>query len=303
MEMTQTKLSGLQINMEYSYYLVLKTSGGTFTSNTVTVKTHEMTNLTGICVTPGVLPPPLRTSLEAAVERIGAKMTETIQLHTTHFICTEPRGDQWQKAVDTNIPVVRPEWIEGCEREGKLVGVRSYYLDADPKLRSVGNNPNIQTQSRSSAGAPRQDQTPVQTPPQRTSSIPSGIQANLPDRTRAAEPTNPQVEGEPGPEIGTTTPPLQQEGEQARQTQKDLPPDPPRNNGEDDENENESDDHGPEDPEKQGSGPNAHAHNDDEGEDEDEEQDPSPGISTKASHAQKTIIEDEKGGDMEDVAL
>ena len=40
--------------------------------------------------------------------------------------------------MEMNIPVVRPEWVEGCEREGRIVGVRGYYLGADPKLRMVG---------------------------------------------------------------------------------------------------------------------------------------------------------------------
>ena len=60
MSMLSTKMSGLQLNTEYSFYLVLRTSGGTYTSNTLTVKTHDMNNLTGIRVTPGVLPPQLR---------------------------------------------------------------------------------------------------------------------------------------------------------------------------------------------------------------------------------------------------
>lgn len=294
LEMTQTKMSGLQINMEFSFFLVLKTSGGTFTSNTVTAKTHEMTNLTGICVTPGVLPPQLRGSLDAAVQRIGAKMTETIQIHTTHFVCTEPRGDQWQKAVDMNIPVVRPEWIEGCEREGKIVGVRGYYLDADPKLRSVGNNPSIQAQSRDSIGASRQDQTSVQSPPLRSGSVPGN--QSLP--TRGAELRSPKVEGEPGPEVGAT-PPLPQ-GERAKQTQKDLPPDPPRPEEEDEYDESEDDDHGPEDPEKQRSGPHAHAEDD---EDDDTEHNQSSSHPIQNSKGQKASIEDEKGEDMEEVAL
>ena len=47
-----------------------------------------------------------------------------------------------------NIPVVRPEWVEGCEREGRIVGVRGYYLNADPRLRQVGQGVNVQQQSR-----------------------------------------------------------------------------------------------------------------------------------------------------------
>lgn len=102
------------------------------------MRTHKMTDLTGITVTPGVLPAQLRYSLAGAVERIGAKMVEAVRIDTTHFVCTEGRGREWERAVEMNIPVVRPEWVEGCEREGRIVGVRGYYLNADPRLRQVG---------------------------------------------------------------------------------------------------------------------------------------------------------------------
>ena len=274
MDMLSTKISGLSLNTEYSFYLVLKTSGGTYTSNTMTVKTHVMENLTGITITPGVLPGPLRDSLEAAAERIGAKVIDSVRIDTTHFVCTEPRGDGWQKAVEMNIPVVRPEWIEGCEREGKLVGVRAYYLDADPKLRQVGTNPNIQQQSRASLS-----QSVQSPPPERTSSMPQGgaSQTSLPSRG----PKNPEKEaGEPGPTVGAT--PELAQGEIPKD--KDLPPDPPRPHDEDGDSEEDE----PEDPEKQRPPP------------EDEESEEEIPITSKAKHAG---VEDEKGGDMEDVAL
>ena len=115
-----------------------------FSSEKLAVKTHKMTDLTGITVTPGVLPGPLRESLSSAVERIGAKMADTVRIDTTHFVCTEGRGREWEKAVEQNIPVVRPEWVEGCEREGRIVGVRGYYLNADPRLRNAGQGVGVQ---------------------------------------------------------------------------------------------------------------------------------------------------------------
>lgn len=117
-----------------------------YTSEKLAVKTHKMTDLSGITVTPGILPAPLRESLDGAVDRIGAKIAESVRIDTTHFVCTEGRGDQWQRASEMNIPIVRPEWIEGCEREGRIVGVRGYYLDANPKLRQVGQGVGMQQQ-------------------------------------------------------------------------------------------------------------------------------------------------------------
>ena len=127
-----------------------------------------MTELSGIVVTPGVMAAPLRESLAGAVERIGAKIADTVRIDTTHFVCVEGRGREWENALEQNIPVVRPEWVEGCEREGRLVGVRGYYLNADPRLRQVGQGVGIQQQLQRSQ---RQGQNDSQANLQRTVSV------------------------------------------------------------------------------------------------------------------------------------
>lgn len=184
--MLSTKISGLAVDTDYSFYLVLRTSGGTFTSNVLNVKTQKMTDLTGITITAGVLPSQLRESLAVAVERIGAKLIDTVRIDTTHFVCTEGRGKDWEKAVEMSIPVVRPEWIEGCEREGKIIGVRDYYLDANPKHRKVGSNPTL---------------NPPQPQNVRTTS-----QTSIPTRTSSVRTPDPEaaVQGEPGPTVPPT---------------------------------------------------------------------------------------------------
>ena len=143
-----TKVSGLAVDTEYIFHLILRTSAGQYSSEKLVVKTHKMTDLSGITVTPGVLPAPLRESLSGAVERIGAKIAENVRIDTTHFVCTEGRGREWEKAGEMNIPIVRPEWVEGCEREGRIVGVRGYYLTADPRLRQVGPGVGMQQQQQ-----------------------------------------------------------------------------------------------------------------------------------------------------------
>jgi hypothetical protein len=148
--MHTTKISGLAVDTEYTFQLCLRTSAGTYNSEKLVVKTHKMTDLSGITVTAGVLPAQLRDSLTKAIERIGAKLADTVRIDTTHFVTVEGRGLAWEKALEMNIPVVRPEWVEGCERGGRIVGVRQYYLDADPKLRQVE----------------QQQQQPQQQPPQ-----------------------------------------------------------------------------------------------------------------------------------------
>lgn len=135
-----------------------------------------MTDLSGITVTAGILPPQLRESLAKAVDRIGAKMADTVRIDTTHFVTTEGRGLAWEKAVEMNIPVVRPEWVEGCERGGRIVGVRQYYLDADPRQRMIGMG----------VVSPGQQPTPI--PPQRPeSSRTEAPLPKLPEVTRAGD--------------------------------------------------------------------------------------------------------------------
>jgi hypothetical protein len=139
--MHTTKISGLAVDTKYTFHLVLKTTAGTYASEKLVVQTHKMTDLSGITVTPGILPAPLKESLTKAVERIGAKLAPEVRIDTTHFVTIEGRGILWEKAVEMNIPVVRPEWVEGCERSGRIVGVRQYYLDADPRQRSATLGP------------------------------------------------------------------------------------------------------------------------------------------------------------------
>lgn len=97
-----------------------------------------MTDLSGITVTAGIIHPQQREALAAALDRIGGRLIDTVRIDTTHFVCTEGRGPLWEKAVDMNIPVVRPEWVDACEAEGTIVSVRGYYLNADPKTRQLG---------------------------------------------------------------------------------------------------------------------------------------------------------------------
>lgn len=128
--MHSTKISGLAVDTEYNFHLVLRTSAGTRTSDKVTVRTHKMTDLSGITITVGIMPASIKENLTRAVERIGAKIVDGVRIDTTHFVTTEGRGTSWEKAVETNIPVVRPEWVNACEENGRILGVTKFYLDA-----------------------------------------------------------------------------------------------------------------------------------------------------------------------------
>ncbi|KAL9034790.1 MAG: hypothetical protein Q9214_006886 [Letrouitia sp. 1 TL-2023] len=229
MEMTSTKISGLAVDTDYTFYLVLRTSAGTYSSEKLTVRTHKMTDLSGITVTPGRMAAPLRENLSAAVDRIGAKIAETVRIDTTHFVCMEGQGREWEKAVEMNIPVVRPEWIEGCEREGRLVGVRGYYLNADPKLRQVGQGVGMQTpqqqqfrQRNESQSSPQTSNITQQQSPRKQEETPSASSANLRAANQPPPPPSPSDSGSPAP------PPPEKDGPRQQ-----LPSHPPPSNSSD----------------------------------------------------------------------
>ncbi|KAI1424566.1 chitin biosynthesis protein [Xylaria sp. FL1777] len=144
LQMHSTKISGLAVDTEYTFHLVLRTSAGTMSSKQLLVRTHKMTDLSGVTITTGILPAQMRESLAAAVERIGAKVVDSVRIDTTHFVTTEGRGVAWEKAVENNIPVVRPEWVTACEESGRILGVTKFYLDAlRPEPPSQSSTPKI----------------------------------------------------------------------------------------------------------------------------------------------------------------
>lgn len=140
---TSTKLSNLEIDKEYAFQLVLSTSAGVFKSNEVKAQTLKMTDLSGITACVGSLEGSAisMAELQATVDRIRChELQDEVHLDTTHFICTEPEGKQYQKAQQLNIPIVRPDWLKACEEKRRLVNVHQYYLSADPRLMPPGRH-------------------------------------------------------------------------------------------------------------------------------------------------------------------
>lgn len=133
---TSTKLSGLQLDTDYTFQLILRTTAGTFPSNVLHVRTHTMSDTSGISVCFGnVQDPTLLENSKMALEEMGAKWSEKIQIDTTHFVCTTPAatpagaeatgsvtsapGVEYQKALQMSIPVVQPTWVLACHSERK----------------------------------------------------------------------------------------------------------------------------------------------------------------------------------------
>ncbi|KAK8251666.1 hypothetical protein IWZ00DRAFT_523353 [Phyllosticta capitalensis] len=187
-----TKISGLALDTEYQFHLVLRTSAGTYSSERLVVRTHKMTELSGITITPGIMPAQLRESLTNTVTAIGAKMIDQVRIDTTHFVCTEGRGPTWEKAVEMNIPVVVPDWVKACEREGRIVGVRQYYINADPRLRQIGPPAGQQQQQQQQQGQATHGRSHSMQQNQKSPPMPSpqlGITPPTPEQARK-EPTN-----------------------------------------------------------------------------------------------------------------
>jgi hypothetical protein len=134
---TSTKLSGLEINTEYSLQLILRTTAGTFPSNVIRTRTHTMSDTSGISVCFGnVQDSVMLEDAKLALREMKAKWSDKIQIDTTHFVCTTPAatpggsqpsgssggapGVEYQRALQLSIPVVQPHWILACHTEKKF---------------------------------------------------------------------------------------------------------------------------------------------------------------------------------------
>lgn len=130
-----TKLSGLPIDKAFKFQLRLDTTAGVFLSNLVEVKTHKMTDLSGITVCLGDITPNDQFTVEDIQETLksmGAHYPaqDKLMVDTTHFITTREnkQNPEFLKANEMNIPIIRPEWLKACELERRIVGVRDFYV-------------------------------------------------------------------------------------------------------------------------------------------------------------------------------
>ncbi|KAI9610299.1 hypothetical protein KEM48_002586 [Puccinia striiformis f. sp. tritici PST-130] len=132
---TSTKLSGLDLDSEYTFNLVMKTTGGSFNSQHIKVKTHSLNDTSGI-------------NSKEAIQQLDGRWSDKIQIDTTHFVCTmayqaqqaSNRASQpstfpsleYQRALQLSIPVVQPSWLQACLHERKMVPIAAHYLGAQP---------------------------------------------------------------------------------------------------------------------------------------------------------------------------
>ncbi|KXN89004.1 Chitin biosynthesis protein CHS5 [Leucoagaricus sp. SymC.cos] len=236
---TSTKLSGLELNTDYSFQLILRTTAGTFPSNVLRVRTHTMTDTSGICVCFGnVQDPLLLDNAKMALTEMNAKWSDKIQIDTTHFVCTTPAatptgaqaagnaggapGIEYQRALQLSIPVVQPHWILACHTERKMVPIAAYYLGAPntPQLSSGFNRPQSMSQASlpqspnssstkqhvNRASMPPPSRNAASSPPRQTSSNPPPtVRFEAPqeaDETAAEEETHQR-----SPPVAASSPP------------------------------------------------------------------------------------------------
>ncbi|PIL36505.1 hypothetical protein GSI_00194 [Ganoderma sinense ZZ0214-1] len=223
---TSTKVSGLQLDTEYSFQLVLRTTAGVYPSNLLRVRTHTMTDTSGISVCFGTVEDEvLLENAEVALGEMGAKWSDKIQIDTTHFVCTTPAatpsavsatggtvtgpGVEYQKALQLSIPVVQPQWILACHTEKKMMPIRPFYLGENP---SSPSHFRPQSMSQANLSSPTQrsaNSTPTQQkhainrqsmPPQRVSAASPPTSAAPPSARRIPEEVEPGSGDEDGGE-------------------------------------------------------------------------------------------------------
>ncbi|EPX72172.1 chs five like protein Cfr1 [Schizosaccharomyces octosporus yFS286] len=182
------KLSGLSLDTDYDFTLVLDTTAGRFSSKHLQVKTLRMIDLTGIQVCVGNMVPEEMQALQKCIERIHAKPIQTsVQIDTTHFICSSVGGREYDRAKTANIPVLGVDYLLKCESEGRLVNVSGFYIEN----RSGGSSANIS----------RLNVANVQTPP---------VQNTEAQTVNQASTTQPAEENKPVAEQSKEEPPKEQ---------------------------------------------------------------------------------------------
>jgi hypothetical protein len=170
------RVSGLEVSAKYDFHIVVRTSAGALTSNIVSVQTHAMDNLTGICVVFGDMgansTAPSKQSpsaspgddndtdkegqstedhdnaelaeCKAILKRIGAKWQPELSIDTTHCVCIFGRGKTWERVRDMgNIPIVSPDFLRDCEKNAKIQPAGQYYVPPAPAASPSAKSPSV----------------------------------------------------------------------------------------------------------------------------------------------------------------
>lgn len=176
---TSTKVSGLEVDAPYSFHLIMRTTAGTYASQTIKTRTLTLSDTSGISVCFGTIDSPdLLDEAKEALTQMKARWSNRIQIETTHFVCTHPSGPApavtppndspqeapdpavtYQRASQLSIPIVQPAWILACLREKRMVPISAYTLDKAP----ISGGPSSSVSLGKNASS-RSQQAPAQQP-------------------------------------------------------------------------------------------------------------------------------------------
>ncbi|KAJ9061415.1 hypothetical protein DSO57_1020906 [Entomophthora muscae] len=130
----KVKISGLDMDTLVDFHVMIVTSSGTYTSNSVEVRTLTLFNLSGInaCLDPSLSN--IETEeLKKCIQRIGAKWSHEVSIETTDLLCNSAQGVNHEDAIAWNVAIVKPDWLKACEALGKIQPALSYYVDPPKK--------------------------------------------------------------------------------------------------------------------------------------------------------------------------
>lgn len=197
---TSHKVSGLPIDQDFSFHLVMQTTAGVYTSNVVKTRTHKLEDTSGVKVCFGALQPP--EWLDAChewLQEMGAAATDGIQIDTTHFVCTGPGSSPasptashlYQRALQLSIPIVVPAWLQECASKKRLAAVKNFVLGGtETPQSSIPRHRTSASASVSRTSLPSQSQSQ---PPSATSPPQSSTSKVLPEEPAEASETDAQT--------------------------------------------------------------------------------------------------------------
>ena len=121
------KIGGLQMESIFQVYIVIRTSGGIYRSQTLEQKTLAITDLCGLVIGFGD-DSECVDEMKEICDRVGARYTSSFDIDNTHLITESTDGKNYEIASKLNIPSITPEWLRKCQEEHQMVPVRDYYV-------------------------------------------------------------------------------------------------------------------------------------------------------------------------------
>ncbi|CAG8740054.1 1514_t:CDS:1, partial [Ambispora leptoticha] len=81
-----------------------------------------------------------KDELKEILKRIGARWSDHVGPDTTHLLCNIQGGPEYNRALESSIPIVKPEWLLTSEKLGKMQAALPYYLVNDGDTSVTANS-------------------------------------------------------------------------------------------------------------------------------------------------------------------